>query len=873
MSHFAGSILNRNRASSLIASALLAICILCLGLTVITGWYLQNITLLQIHESFPPMQYNTALGFVLSGTGLLLSLYGYARMAMLVGAIVSLIGGLTLIEIYFQLDLGIDRLLMEPYVTTATASPGRMAPNSALCFLLSGIVLVLVNANARFNEMTLLGTVIIALGTIALLGYAMGLEAAYGWGYLTKMAIHTSVGFILLGLGLLSWGYNISRLSVQHLHMRNLLTAGLTLLGFTLLLWQALNTQKDNQIASKLQQQLENHQAALSLALDKHLQSLERMAVRWESNGGTSQPVWEADAQTYIRDFPIFQAIEWVDESFNANWIVSRSSDEEVKRLFIEHGSERHGLLTQALARDSTTIISPVKLVQGEYGLVVVRPLGVGGEFNGFILAIISVQKLLDSVVPTLSIADDFQFQFKLFDGDTLIASNPSNLAEHTVQLKKSSEFSFKESLWRTELALFNGPNTQSGSLWAHSNIVLSISAVISVLMLLLMHLRYREQTSIKQLAQQIELAEKEERLRVTLENMYDAVMLMDSQGGVLSFNKAAEQIFGYSTDDIIGKNIRTLVAEIDHGEPRQSLVDSFLSQEVGTIGQSFETLGRRANGEQFFMTIAVVDITLNNQLFFSATVRDISLRKATESKMKQYMLHLERSNKELDDFAYVASHDLKAPLRGIMQLASWIREDVQDSANTQTLDYLALMQNRITRLENLLNDLLAYSRIGRKHGEFKSINVSEMVAETFKLLSPPVNFTLNCSVDLPDFNTLSTPFELVMRNLINNAIKHHDSDCGAITVTAKNMREHIEFTVKDDGPGIAPEHQQRIFGLFQTLKPRDEVEGSGMGLAIIKKIIERYHCTINVESDGVRGTQFQFTWPKYNLLRSYLDE
>jgi PAS domain S-box-containing protein len=865
MSHFVQSSYYRKGLSPFLASVLLAVLILCLGLTVITGWYQQNLTLVQIHESFPPMQYNTALGFVLSGACLLLSLHGYARVAILLAMLVSLIGGLTLIEIAYQVDLGIDQLLMESSVLTQTSRPGLMAPNSAVCFLLSGIIFMCVNANARFNEVTLFGSVIMALGTIALLGYGMGLETAYGWGYLTKMAIHASIGFILLGLAILLWGYSVSRLSVFHLHIRNLLAAGLTLLLFTLLLWQALNTQRDNQVTAKVQQELASHQDKLFQTLHSYLDLLERMAVRWESSGATMEQVWAADAQSYVRDFGVIQTIQWLDVAFKPSWTVSHVSG-DVEQT-IELSDKRVTALKQALA-DRASVYELIQLTQGGYGLSMVRPLFIEGEFNGYIHAVISIQKLLGSLIPSLSMTDEFQF--KLFEGETLIATSPSKLIQRPVQLTESLEFSFKEFKWRTELRLFNGWEGQTAS---SGYLVLSISAVISLLMLLLMHFRFREQTKSKELVQQIELAEKEERLRVTLENMYDAVMLIDSQGGLLSFNKAAEQIFGYSADEILGKNIRILIAKNDHKEFSQSLVDSFLSQEVGVIGQSFEALGCRANGEQFFMTIAVVDIMLNNQLFFSATVRDISLRKATESKMKQYMLHLERSNKELDDFAYVASHDLKAPLRGIMQLATWIREDIQDSASTQTLDYLALMQNRITRLENLLNDLLAYSRIGRKHGEFSSINVSEMVAETFKLLSPPANFTLNCTIDLPSFNTLSTPFELVMRNLINNAIKHHDSDCGVITVTAKNLREYIEFTVKDDGPGIAPEHQQRIFGLFQTLKPRDEVEGSGMGLAIIKKIMERYHCTIHVESDGIRGTQFQFTWPKYNLLRSSLDE
>ena len=251
----------------------------------------------------------------------------------------------------------------------------------------------------------------------------------------------------------------------------------------------------------------------------------------------------------------------------------------------------------------------------------------------------------------------------------------------------------------------------------------------------------------------------------------------------------------------------------------------------------------------------------------------EVKAREKTEQALQQYTHELERSNKELNDFAYVASHDLKAPLRGIMQLSSWIEEDLQGKLEEQTKEYLHLMHTRTRRLEQLLDDLLAYSRVGRQHGSIKMVDVAASAQELFRLLNPPPGFKLVCADDLPRIDTLSVPLELVLRNLINNAIKHHHNDDGTLRLSAETTAQGFNFTLADDGPGIAPEHHERVFGIFQTLKPRDEVEGSGMGLAIVKKLLDNYHCAIHIESDGIRGTSIHFNWPSDDKIRSYINE
>jgi signal transduction histidine kinase len=247
--------------------------------------------------------------------------------------------------------------------------------------------------------------------------------------------------------------------------------------------------------------------------------------------------------------------------------------------------------------------------------------------------------------------------------------------------------------------------------------------------------------------------------------------------------------------------------------------------------------------------------------------------RKIMSSLMKEYQIaktsaetrsiDLIRSNKDLDEFAYVASHDLKAPLRGIDQLASWICEDIAEKNFTDVNNHIAMLRNRVHRLESLLDDLLAYSRANRSKINLVSIDSAQLIQELFTLISPPTGFNLTLTSQFPVFITANTPFEQVIRNLLSNAIKHHHLDEGNIHMSCIELDNFYQFSIEDDGPGIDPNYHNDIFMMFKTLKPRDEVEGSGMGLALIRKIVEHHQGKISVQSALGQGTTFVFTWPK----------
>jgi PAS domain S-box-containing protein len=339
------------------------------------------------------------------------------------------------------------------------------------------------------------------------------------------------------------------------------------------------------------------------------------------------------------------------------------------------------------------------------------------------------------------------------------------------------------------------------------------------------------------------------------LSSITEGIVTIDRDGKITTINSAVKQMFGYDHSQLIGQSIPFLLTN----KGQEAYLTQLNDQQFG------ELEGRRLDGSTFPIEFVITALTSDEEKSTVCTMHDITQRKIIEQKIELQTQELEKTNSDLERFVFVASHDLKAPLRGIDSLVGWIVEDLEELdivLPKDTEGNLRMLSGRVRRMENLLDGLLEYARLGNNNTEVESVDVRELVLNVVDLLSLPEGFRIEIPDKMPVFKTEKVSLEQVFRNLIGNAVKHHDLDNGLVVISVTKNDDLYHFSLEDDGAGIAPEFHDKIFIMFQTLKPRDQVEGSGMGLAMVKKEVDLHGGTVGVESvPGERGSKFHFSW------------
>jgi signal transduction histidine kinase len=240
-----------------------------------------------------------------------------------------------------------------------------------------------------------------------------------------------------------------------------------------------------------------------------------------------------------------------------------------------------------------------------------------------------------------------------------------------------------------------------------------------------------------------------------------------------------------------------------------------------------------------------------------------LDARERAEERQAQLARELEEANRELEQFAYVVSHDLKAPLRGVDSLAKWLVQDVGDRLGPEAAEHLRLMRDQTERMRSLIDGILQYSRAGRSREERTAVDLATAVPEVIELLAPPAHVRIEIESQLPTVTAEKTRLEQVFANLISNAVKYMDKPQGLVRVGCADDGDYWRFWVGDNGPGIAPEDHERIFGLFQTGQPREAVDSTGIGLSVVKRVVTMFGGRVWLDSRPGLGTTFFFTWPK----------
>jgi PAS domain S-box-containing protein len=989
--------------------------LMILGVIVIIGWYTNTSLLVQIHPEFVPMQFNTALGFFLCG-GALISLVNNKKITTRILSVLTLIiGVLTLCQYIFDINIGIDELFMDHSILTKTSHAGRMAPNTALCFSLSGLSILLWNTSkvrVKTKVFVFMAALVFSLGMVPILGYAGSIDTAYGWGNLTRMAIHTSVGFLIMSSGLILFAWTnstVEKTDKEKYTIPDWLYLITFVISFTVTvsIWQALRISELNQQQENYEQLAEHIKRYIESNMDSQILALRRLADRWEYNNGTPQDVWEKDALAYYHDYEMHQAIEWVDANSLIQWVVPKQGNEGVIGMNVEFSDKRISAISQAREQDKTVISEFIKLKQGDaHGFLVYLPLYYDEKFDGYITAVYNLDKYFYT---QLSEYYERGFKFYLEKGKHIYFTSHTDI-ETGSDKKRNINVSIENISW--QLSIVPPPS----SLSITPTIVLVIGLMLSLLLVFATWLISKVLADRKKIgeytlklhdyADSLQVAKLE--LQSILDNAVDAIITIDKKGTIVTINHACRQMFGYQDGELLGKNVKILMPSPYHEEHDGYLKNYNQTGEKKIIGSGREVIGLRKNGTTFPIELSVSENIIKDYSSYTGFIRDISYRKEADEKLtsqKEYyetLIHnlnvpafildtehkvviwnkaceqmtglnadavigtsghwrgfyneerpllsdivldqsyelidkfyeieiensfieggrqiqnwcpmpikgkplylaidagpiydkqgklvaivqvlkditklketqdelehrqfaLERSNEELQQFAYIASHDLQEPLRMVSSFTQLLKDRYKTKLDDQANEFIDFAVDGAKRMQSLIQDLLLLSRVDRKPVPFEQCDANEIYEKAIlnlKVSIEETNSELSCD-NLPTIYGDRIQLIQLFQNLIGNAVKYRDPDKkNKIHFSSEKQNEFWRFYVKDNGIGIAPEYFDNIFVIFKRLHTKHEYSGTGIGLALCKKIVERHGGEIGLESSLGEGTTFFFTLP-----------
>jgi PAS domain S-box-containing protein len=356
-------------------------------------------------------------------------------------------------------------------------------------------------------------------------------------------------------------------------------------------------------------------------------------------------------------------------------------------------------------------------------------------------------------------------------------------------------------------------------------------------------------------------LREGEQRFRTLADNISQLAWMADSDGGIFWYNRRCFEYSGLTLAQIQEWGW----LQLHHPEHVDRVVAHFQHcLATGTEWEDTFPLRGRDGTYRWFLSRAIPIFDDSGQVVrWFGTNTDITERQTALRELEQAQADLGQRNQELDSFVYVVAHDLKAPLRAISNLSQWIEGDLEGVLTPDTQLQMTLLRSRVRRMEATIDGLLDYARVGLTDDQIEPICVTELLAEVIDSIDPPPTFTIVIDPNLPILHTKWLSLFQVFTNLISNGIKHHDRADGSMHIFGRDLGDFYEFIVADDGPGIAPEQHDRMFKIFQAVNPQNRSDSTGIGLAIVKKIVEAEGGTIWLESELGQGTTFYFTWLK----------
>jgi PAS domain S-box-containing protein len=652
-----------------------------------------------------------------------------------------------------------------------------------------------------------------------------------------------------------------------------LILLGVGLLALTVVVWRSRVATTLAQLRATTETKARSYAGETEVRYANIYHALDRLASRGAPQEAMEAGVWKEDAAFYIETFVGLQEIAWVDEDLLVRRVVPG-----------QRAAASAGQKANEMARDPADVALWVASSDGE-------------AFTGYIVGLVNVPALMAPVLEEID--DDYALQLSREDATILTSegwtgADGSSVFRRTVTLEETAvltmAFAPTAALRRAEMASAGRSLT--------FGLFLSLLTLVAV---------YFAQ-NFNALAM---LSER--RYRNLFEASQDAILVIDGDGAVSEANPAAKALLGYAPGDLQGMTMEALLAGEDPPGPDDGW--------RGWVGESAEEVELRCQDGRAVPVDLVISPIGDDEHPHDAlvTARDVSKRKRAEAELAAYREHLEELveertaelnaqvaevevlnrtmantmrdlqasnrnleatterlravNQELDDFAYVVSHDLKAPLRGISQLAAWIQEDYETALDEAGRHKLHLLGDRVKRMHALIEGVLQYSRAGRTRGAVQRVDLNALVGDVIELLAPPDHVEVRVAGQLPVVRGDPTRLRQLFQNLVDNAIKAIDKPQGRVRIRCSSAGVETgppsseqavwHVSVSDNGRGIAERHRERIFRLFQTLGSQSGTQSTGVGLALAKRIVETSGGRIWVESTPGEGSTFHVTLPR----------
>lgn len=682
---------------------------------------------------------------------------------------------------------------------------------------------------------------------------------------------------------------------------------------------KTINDFENEQITEKYSANAVAHIATIKQTLNDNLNALSNIKAFYDSSKFVSRQEFKTLTSPYLLTHEHVQALEWIpvvkhemrklyemraqNDGFAGFSFKQRDADGHLVKeadkstyypvfyveplggneaaLGFDLGSNeaRLSALNQAIDTGFSVATAPINLVQetkNQPGVLAFIPIYnhqqlMGGvatstveerraNIKGFGLLVLRVGDLIYHSI------DHFHTQNIVLIDDITDPKNIQNLYDLHQEVETSYDLKLQDYIdvagrtWRITIYPERGSYLLNSDPWLWLILVLGIFLTF-ILTYYLVQMINREDIINQQVAlKTAELADSENKANMVLDTAVEGIITMDASGKIRTFNAAATELYGYQEDEIIGANYSLLIKD------GAQLPEAELIEIISKLGRFVEVKGLKSDGTSFAGELTHSKYTVAGKVMYSFFVRDISRRKKMEAEQAVLIDQLNESNGDLQRFAYVASHDLQEPLRMVRNFTELLEKEYGASLDENAASYMKISSDAAKRMQNLVTDLLDFSKIGKGQDFVESIDCEKIINYIQVNLNDNISRTgAQFKVEkMPTIIANTSMFTRLLQNLISNSVKYRNSKTKpVIEISAQQQDDNWVFCVKDNGIGIEKQYFEQIFEPFQRLHTRSEYRGSGIGLAICARIIDKMKGRIWVESEYGIGTSFYFEIPK----------